>query len=169
MRQWSKDNLFEEKQDDTADILVLASDEPDLSIPTVHLIDVKSRSLDKRGQPQNIISAKKVAEMCADMLDSDSYDSHDITYVGVDWKLDADRLVAGLCNVAELFKVPPDELYINWTAATQIQFHVESIDQGFDGGVEAWCRQYIRHFIESWKAHGTKKTAQFEKRLGKYL
>ena len=77
MRKWTLDLQFEEKQDDTADVIVLPTTELDLSVPTVHLVDVKSRSLDKRGMPQNIISALKLAKMAAEMIDRETFDSHD--------------------------------------------------------------------------------------------
>ena len=169
MRDWAPDNLFDEKQDDTADVIVLASRAPDLMVPTVHLVDVKAHSLDKRGMPQNIISARKVAKMCRAMIDSRAFDSHDITYVGVDRELQEDELVAGDCAVVELFEVPPEQLYINWAAATQIQFRVGGLDQSFGEGVEAWCFAYIRHFVKSAEERITKSQKDFIDAYAAYL
>jgi hypothetical protein len=137
-KNWSLENQFVEKQNDTADIIVL--DKP------IHIIDIKTYNSSMKGQPPNIISAYKLAKMCLMMINDETFNTHDVTYVGVVWKLDGENLVCSQAVVKELFKINPVSLYINWAAAMQIQFHVHEVDQAYTGSVEAWCRSYIEHF-----------------------
>lgn len=51
--KWSIENPFEEKQNDTADILVVKDN-------FYELIDIKTRNISKSAQPPNIISAYKL-------------------------------------------------------------------------------------------------------------
>lgn len=132
-RDWSKDNIFVEKQNDTADILVVSKS-------FVNILDVKTCNSGIKGQPPNIISAFKVAQMCAYMLSSGDFLSHDITYIGIDWELNGENLMCTEVHIKELFKTSPKGLYINWAAAMQIQFYVKDLDQFYAGTVEQWCR-----------------------------
>lgn len=59
---WSAENPFEEKQNDTADILVVKK-------AFYEIIDIKTRNLSKNAQPPNIISAYKLALLCANMIE----------------------------------------------------------------------------------------------------
>jgi type II restriction enzyme len=145
---WSPEQPFVEKQNDTADVVVLDNTDLNLDDGPVHLIDVKTRNLAISGQPPNIISALKLAHMARSMLDDENYDSHDITYVGVEWRPRGDRLECEDCSIRALFKAPPENLYINWAAGLQIQFHVPQLPQDFDGTTEEWLRGYLRHFVE---------------------
>ena len=61
--KWSIDNPFEEKQNDTADILVVDNN-------FYEIIDIKTRNISKKAQPPNIISAYKLAQTCAKMIDN---------------------------------------------------------------------------------------------------
>ena len=45
--------------------------------------------------------------------------------------------------------LPPDELYINWSAGMQIQFEVDSVPQSFEGNTRLWCRKYLEFFLKS--------------------
>ena len=141
--KWSPQNLFEERQSDTADILYY---EPGF----YNIIDVKTRNQDISAQPPNIISAYKLAQTCAYMLENEEYDTIRIDYIGVDWREDkaAGKLVCEDAQHASLFKVTPSELYINW-AQIQIQFHPHNVDQSWDGSMEDWARNYLRHFVAS--------------------
>jgi len=72
-----KENPFDEKQDDTADILVVKDD-------FYEVIDIKTRNLSKTAQAPNIISAFKLAQLCAIMLDNKEFDNLSINYFEVD-------------------------------------------------------------------------------------
>lgn len=160
--EWSTSNLFVEKQNDTADILVIEKD-------FFNLIDVKTYNVARNGQPPNIISAYKVAKMCALMLDTGNFDSHDISYVGITWEIDGDNLKCTRASVKELFKTDPARLYINWAAAMQIQFHVEALDQSYGGTVEQWCKDYLRTFVAQANARAETMLRKFVKPFEKFL
>jgi Restriction endonuclease HincII len=106
------ENPFDEKQDDTADILVVKDG-------FYEIIDIKTRNLSKTAQAPNIISAFKLAQLCAIMLDNKEFDNLSINYFEVDWILEKDRLVCQDAHFVNLFKSTPENLYINWAAAMQ--------------------------------------------------
>ena len=148
-RMWNPQNVFEEKQDDTADILYHEDGRFDI-------IDVKTRNTSKAAMAPNIISAYKLAQACALMLDNEDFDSIDIHYFEVGWEEKDDRLLCLNAHCRDLFKSEPGSLYINWAAAMQIQFHVSDLDQSFQGTKKDWVRAYITAFVESAK-HRCKK------------
>ena len=97
----------------------------------------------------NIISAYKLAKMCATMIDNEEYDSINIDYIEIDWVEDGDELRCTDAHHGDLFKAHPAKLYINWAAAMQIQFHVCELDQSWQGDREQWARCYLKVFVES--------------------
>ncbi len=141
-RSWAETVPFEEKQDDTADVL-LTDDQ------SYEIIDVKTRAMHKKAQPPNIISGYKLAQMCAIMLDNEEYDNLVITYVGIDWEAQGTELVCGRAYFKHLFRTPPARLYINWTAGYQVQVDVAALDQSYSAGVAAWATDYLRHYVAS--------------------
>ncbi len=141
-RNWNPSNIFEEKQNDTADILYCKDEYFDI-------IDIKTRNVSKSAQAPNIISAYKVAQMCALMLDNKEFNTLGINYVEVDWLPEADKLKCTSAHYANLFKANPSNLYINWAAAMQIQFHVKDLDQDYKGSIEEWAIEYLRTFVAS--------------------
>lgn len=141
-KEWSPDHIFEEKQNDTADILFHENGFFDL-------IDVKTRNMSKAAQPPNIISAYKLAQTCARMIDNEEYESIGIKYIEIDWLETDDTLRCTGAHFGDLFKAKPETLYINWVAALQIQFHVRDLDQTCTADREQWARKYLAHFVES--------------------
>ncbi len=137
---WSIENQFDEKQDDTADILVVKDG-------FYEVIDIKTRNLSKSAQAPNIISAYKLARMCSIMIDNKEFTKLSINYFEVDWLLEEDKLVCKDAHFVSLFKSIPENLYINWAAAMQIQFHVCNLDQDYKGTIEDWAKAYIKHFV----------------------
>ena len=89
--RWSADNLFDEKQNDTADILVVKDG-------FYEIIDIKTRNLSKSAQSPNIISAYKLAQVCAKMIDNQEFDTFSINYFEIDWSLE-NRLNALDCGI----------------------------------------------------------------------
>lgn len=160
--QWNIDNPFDEKQNDTADILVAKNG-------FYEIIDIKTRNISKKAQPPNIISAFKLAQVCARMLDNQDYDRFAIHYFEVDWELEGDRLVCRHASSACLFKAQPSDLYINWAAAMQIQFHVRDLDQGFDGSMQDWAVVYLKHFVEQAKRRADDMIKKFVIPFEKYI
>lgn len=141
-RAWDVNNIFKEKQNDTADILYYKDG-------AYNLIDVKTRNISKHAMPPNIISAYKLAKTCATMIDNDDFDVIGIEYIEIDWEENGDNLRCVNTHHADLFKAHPGELYINWAAALQIQFHVCELDQSWTGTKEQWARVYLKVFVES--------------------
>lgn len=141
-REWSPTNIFEEKQNDTADILYYENGFYDI-------IDVKTRNKSKDAMAPNIISAYKLAQMCALMIDNEEYDNINIDYVEVDWIEENGQLKSVGAHHGDLFKANPEKLYINWAAAMQIQFHVCNLDQSWTQSREKWARQYLKVFVMS--------------------
>lgn len=142
--KWSIENPFEEKQNDTADILIVTDD-------SFEIIDIKTRNISKSAQAPNIISAYKLAQVCAKMIDNKEFDTFDINYLEIDWKLEEEFLVCSNGHHGALFQANPSTLYINWAASMQIQFHVRDLDQSFNDNREKWAREYLKHFVEQAK------------------
>jgi type II restriction enzyme len=160
--KWSSENPFDEKQNDTADILVVKDD-------FYEIIDIKTRNLSKSAQSPNIISAYKLAQVCAKMIDNKEFDNFTINYFEIDWALEDDKLVCKDAYFASLFKANPSDLYINWAAAMQIQFHVCDLDQGFEGNMEDWAKAYLKHFVAQAKKRATDMITKFVKPFEKYI
>ncbi len=160
--KWSIDNPFDEKQNDTADILVVKDG-------FYEIIDIKTRNCSKVAQPPNIISAFKLAQVCAKMLDNQEFDSFTINYFQIDWILQQDKLVCRDAHFACLFQSQPQQLYINWAAAMQIQFHVQDLDQNFVGSMEEWARAYLRHFVTQARKRADDMITKFVIPFEKYI
>jgi len=160
--KWSIDNPFEEKQNDTADILVVDNG-------FYEIIDIKTRNVSKSAQPPNIISAFKLAQTCAKMIDNNEFDTFEINYIEIDWKLIDDKMVCVDAHHRKLFKAMPDDLYINWAAAMQIQFHVSELAQNFEDSKEKWAREYLRHFVEQAKRRAEDMIEKFVRPFEKYI
>ena len=99
--------------------------------------------------PPNIISSYKLAKMCALMIDNEDFDNFSLDYVEINWLEDGDCLRCTEAFHASLFKANPEELYINWAAGMQIQFHVCELDQTWTGSREEWARKYLKTFVAS--------------------
>ena len=159
---WSPNSIFEEKQNDTADILFYDNGFYDI-------IDVKTRNSSKSAQPPNIISAYKLAKMCALMIDNKEYDNINIDYVEVDWMEDGEFLTSVGAHHGGLFNADPNSLYINWAAAMQIQFHVCDLDQSCSLVKEDWARNYLRVFVKSAEQRCLKMKEMYIEPFKKYI
>ena len=93
------------------------------------IIDIKTRNISKSAQAPNIISSYKLAQLCAKMIDNDEFDNFSINYFEIDWLLENNSLVCKDTHYGDLFKSHPSDLYINWAAAMQIQFHVSDLPE----------------------------------------
>lgn len=161
-KKWNINNQFTYKQNDTADMLYVDEN-------IFNIIDVKTTNIEKDGQPPNIISATKVAEMCKLMIENDEYDDIDINYIGIYWSLEDDMLVSKSVEIKNLFKSDPKDLYINWAAAMQIQFHIHKLSQNFTLGKKEWCKSYLNHFIGSVENRKNTMTKKFIDPYKKFL
>jgi len=161
-KKWSLDNPFDEKQDDTADILVVKDG-------FYEVIDIKTRNLSKTAQAPNIISAFKLAQLCAIMIENNDFYNLSINYFEVDWLLNEKELVCKGAHYINLFKSNPENLYINWAAAMQIQFHVCNLDQSFIGSMEDWTKSYLKHFVAQVYRRSTYMIEKYAKPFEKYI
>lgn len=161
-KKWSLENPFEEKQNDTADILVVKDD-------FYEIIDIKTKNLSKTAQAPNIISAFKLAQLCAIMIDNEEYDKLSINYFEVGWVLEANELVCKEACFANLFKSNPENLYINWAAAMQVQFHVCDLDQKYEGTIKEWAISYLRHFVNKVYERSKYMIEKYAKPFEKYI
>jgi type II restriction enzyme len=160
--KWSIENPFDEKQNDTADILVVKDN-------FYELIDIKTRNILKSAQPPNIISAYKLAQLCAKMIDNKEFDNFTINYFELDWELEQDKLACKDAHYACLFHANSSDLYINWAAAMQIQFHVCDLPQTFKGTREKWAELYLKHFVTQAKKRADDMIIKFVKPFEKYI
>jgi len=161
-KKWALENPFDEKQDDTADILVVKDG-------FFEIIDIKTRNLDKTAQAPNIISAFKLAQLCAIMIDNEEFNTLSINYFEVDWLLENSHLVCKNAHFVSLFKSMPEKLYINWAAAMQIQFHVCNLDQEFIGTLKQWTKAYLKHFVAQVYRRSEYMIQQYAKPFEKYI
>ncbi|MEA3449655.1 MAG: HincII family type II restriction endonuclease [Patescibacteria group bacterium] len=160
--KWSLENPFEEKQNDTADILVVNDGK-------YEIIDIKTRNMSKSAQPPNIISAYKLAQLCAKMIDNNDFNTFIIYYFEVDWALNENKLVCKDCHFTNLFKSNPESLYINWAAAMQVQFHVCDLNQNFQGNMKQWAKAYLKHFVTQARKRSKDMIEKFVKPFEKYI
>lgn len=161
-KEWSPTSIFEEKQNDTADILYYDKGFYDI-------IDVKTRNKSKTAMPPNIISAYKLAKMCALMIDNEEFENINIDYVEIDWVEQNGALKCTDAHHGVLFKANPEKLYINWAAAMQIQFHVCELDQTWKSSMENWARYYLKIFVKSAEARCQKMRDMYVTPFLKYI
>ena len=155
-QKWKPSNLFEEKQNDTADILIVTGNR-------YEIIDIKTRNLALDAQPPNIISAFKLAEMAKLIIENNEYLNIGINYISIEWELENEYLVCKTAHYANLFKECPENLYINWAAAMQIQFHVPSLKQDFNGTIREWMLRYLKHFVKQAEKRADDMISKFVK------
>ena len=75
-------------------------------------MDVKSKSIEKKGQPPNIISFYKLADCCKIMIESEDFDSFDFFYIGVEFKKTSISDTISNIRVVDLFKITMERWYI---------------------------------------------------------
>jgi len=161
-KEWSPTSIFEERQNDTADILYCENGIYDI-------IDIKTRNVSKKAMAPNIISAYKLAQMCALMIDNEEYDNIGIDYIEIDWKEVNGYLESIDTHHGDLFKANPQTLYINWAAAMQVQFHVSELDQTWGKSRKEWAIEYLRIFVASAKARCQKMQDMYILPFLKYI
>ena len=147
MGLWTPSNLFEEKQNDTAESIILHRPVFDFTNNPVTLVDVKSHNNAKKGQPPNIMSARKLAKACKQGLEEGSIE-FDIVYVSVRFDPAAATLDCTEVRTVSIFKVAAP-LYINWAAAEQVQFVPHEVDQNYRDSKDQWARAFIETFCDS--------------------
>lgn len=161
MKAWTFQKQFEEKQNDTAESIVRNTGAFDATESDLLLVDVKTYNAAKHGQAPNIISAGKLSEALSLSL-AEGRVRYDFVYVGVSWEVQDETLVCTDVSVVSLFKMPP-QLYINWAAAEQVQFHPHEASQLYSENREMWAFQFIEHFVSSLRRRIDKQVQRLEK------
>ena len=103
------------------------------------------------------------------MLDNKEFDNFTINYFEIDWLLENDKLICKDAFFGCLFNANPTDLYINWAAAMQIQFHVCDLDQTFKGKRKQWAKEYLKHFVTQAKKRADDMITKFVKPFEKYI
>lgn len=155
-KSWGANRQFVEKQNDTAETVILPRKGSRVETwrgTCVTLIDVKTKNRNKNSQPPNIISARKLVKACQIAIDHGHRNPFDLVYVGIGWNERNRRLVCSDTTVVSLFRSDPDNLYINWVAASQIQFHPSELDQSFSLSKLTWCERFVESYLRQLNSH----------------
>ena len=51
-------------------------------------------------------------------------------------------------KLGKIYFFNPEKLYINWASAMQIQFHVNELNQNYNGDKKNWAKEYLYHFTQ---------------------
>lgn len=162
---WTMKSPFVMKQNDTAESILVPSSGKNLRGPVSNLVlvDVKSQDATKNGQPPNIISAKKLANAFLASAADDTLELPlDIVYVGVKWEAGETAITCKETKVIHLFKVPPEDIYINWAAAMQIQFTPFAVKQSYTGDVGSWARAFLNTYCTQLRDKTTKQLEEVQ-------
>jgi hypothetical protein len=146
---WTTTAQFTEKQDDTAESVVLPSTSPSLDTTKhgpVTLIDVKTQDADVKSRAPNIISAEKLLNACKIAISEGGRLSFDIVYIGVRWRKTKTTLDCVEAEAIPLVRIDPNEMYINWSAGRQIQFHPHDVKTDFSGSTLEWAVAFLDHY-----------------------
>ena len=146
---WTTTAQFTEKQDDTAESVVLPSTSPSLDTTKhgpVTQIDVKTQDADVKSRAPNIISAEKLLNACKIAISEGGRLSFDIVYIGVRWRKTKTTLDCVEAEAIPLVRIDPTEMYINWSAGRQIQFHPHDVKTDFSGSTLEWAVAFLNHY-----------------------
>lgn len=152
LSNWSE-KIVPGRQSDTADI-VLFSDSALFDGSSVFLIDVKSHDFGKNSQPPNIMSARKLAKVAEICLSKNIDPNFSLYYIDLGYrKKDAGVLVEDV-RMVDMMKIPPLDyngkgkpLYINWSAAIQVQFMPSEVSQDFELSQKDWLAIFMKNYI----------------------
>lgn len=153
LKSWSPDNLFEEKQNDTAESIIFSDKNLNFDSNLISLIDVKSQNSSIDSQAPNIISANKIIKVAEIIIKNNLPVDFEILYMGVKFHVDKinnqELLIADNWTVVDLFRINPEDIYINLSAALQIQFHPFAADQSYTGTHKEWLKSFVKVYITS--------------------
>ena len=107
----------------------------------------------KKSQQPNIISARKIKDIGLIAWETGSDLPLEILYLGIKFmpeEVDGRRMLrANECRAIDLFKTDPKEIYINWSAALQIQFYPLEVEQNFEGSNKEWLGMFLESYARS--------------------
>lgn len=151
LSNWPEE-LVPGKQSDTADI-VLFSDSALFDGSSVFLIDVKSHDLGKSDQPPNIMSARKLAKVAEICLSKNIDPNFSLYYMDLGYRKKDAGVVVEDVRMVDMMKIPPLDyngkgkpLYINWSAAIQVQFRPSEVSQDFELSQKDWLAIFMKNY-----------------------
>lgn len=171
LKRWKPGDTLPSHQQDTADIILVQNPQGEITGRYLHALDVKSTQKNSGpARPANTISAAKVFAIGKSILSHPEGNiSYDFFYVHIPWESNGDgkdRHGTFLApRVIELFRIPPGDLAINWTAGMQIQMDLSVTSQGFDGSRKEWARQYCLHYLASKESNLRKRQLLLEEEM----
>lgn len=140
------------RQSDTADI-VLFSDSALFDGSLVFLIDVKSHDFGKNSQPPNIMSARKLAKVAEICLSKNIDPNFSLYYIDLGYRKKDAGVVVEDVRMVDMMKIPPLDyngkgkpLYINWSAAIQVQFRPSEVSQDFELSQKDWLAIFMKNY-----------------------
>lgn len=140
------------RQSDTADI-VLFSDSALFDGSSVFLIDVKSHDFGKNSQPPNIMSARKLAKVAEICLSKNIDPNFSLYYIDLGYRKKDAGVVVEDVRMVDMMKIPPLDyngkgkpLYINWSAAIQVQFRPSEVSQDFQLSQKDWLAIFMKNY-----------------------
>ncbi|MDR2703208.1 MAG: HincII family type II restriction endonuclease [Cellulomonadaceae bacterium] len=147
IKKWSQQTTFQERQQDTAETIVFPDTINDFSGGLISLVDAKSQNDTKKSQPPNIISAVKMAKVAEIVLSKNLIPNFELIYVEIGFDPTPTELICTQVRTIDMFKIPLDNIYINWAAATQIQFHPFTVDQSYSHTPRQWLIGFLRAYF----------------------
>lgn len=149
------------KQDDTCDLVMVEEGR-------VHLINVKSHDVGRKSRPPNIVSLNKVLKFFDWVTDLPSaeraktLDEAEIYFLSVSWKQTGDTLELRAAHVKRLTKLNVQKIpKLNFDAALQIQWQVESMVEVPDQTPLEFARDLANRTMRDFQVHVTRKTQNF--------
>ena len=151
LSDWPK-KIVPGRQSDTADI-VLFSDSALFDGSSVFLIDVKSHDFGKNSQPPNIMSARKLAKVAEICLSKNIDPNFSLYYIDLGYRKKDAGVVVEDVRMVDMMKIPPLDyngkgkpLYINWSAAIQVQFRPSEVSQDFELSQKDWLAIFMKNY-----------------------
>lgn len=165
------------RQSDTADI-VLFSDSALFDGLSVFLIDVKSHDFGKNSQPPNIMSARKLAKVAEICLSKNIDPNFSLYYIDLGYRKKDAGVVVEDVRMVDMMKIPPLDyngkgkpLYINWSAAIQVQFRPSEVSQEFQLSQKDWLAVFMKNYASQKRDRIYKEVRELgtqEKMLAEY-
>lgn len=162
---WTTTAQFTEKQDDTAESIIFPSESQSLDTDSrepLTLIDVKTQDADVKSRAPNIISAEKLLNACKMAISEGGQLAFDIVYIGVRWRKTRETLDCIDAEAVPLLRVNPTDLYINWSAGRQIQFHPHDVKTNFPGSTLEWAAAFLDHYSSKLRTRLTKELRKLD-------
>lgn len=151
----SVDNPIVASQNATADVCILNGPMDRFADCHLVMIDVKSRKPGQRSGSGNMISSEKLGEaMHAMRTHHVNKTNFDLMYAHLSLEDDPDdptKFRVASVRAVDLFRIPPERLYINWVAGRQIQVDLTTIEQDYRGTRQEWAQAFLMHRLTSYE------------------